>query len=54
MKIYDTLMKLLEVDLPTAIKVEEYMVISFSNCTKAQFNREARDSLELIKLLEEA
>ena len=53
MKIYDELMELLNIDFPMAVKVEEQMVISFSNCTQAQFNREARESLALIKLLEE-
>jgi hypothetical protein len=36
------IMELLGIDAETAIKVQDQMIIDFSECTKRQFNKEAR------------
>jgi hypothetical protein len=41
-----TIMALLNIDAETAIIVQNNMQISFSNCTMAQFKREAKSTYE--------
>ena len=45
------IMELLGVDAETAIKVQDRMIIDFSECTKRQFNQEARATYESINCL---
>lgn len=45
------IMKLLGIDAETAIKVQDCMEIDFSECTKRQFNKEARAIYENINCM---
>jgi hypothetical protein len=45
------IMELLGIDAETAIKVQDLMEIDFSECTKRQFNREARAIYESFNCL---